>query len=197
MRVGQATNFDRLILEVWTNGAVCPEDALVEGGLILRRYLSPFVMYHEMGEQTTQRRQPQLESKSAAESDQSGILSRPIAVLNLSVRSGNCLDAARVTTVGELVALRESELLRFRSFGKTSLHEVQRKLAEFGLSLRESDEGHTSGSSHTAVNDLSSDDETLGSPDPSDDLADSGANSGSNPSVGAESTQPGAFTMPD
>lgn len=198
MRVGQRTNFDRLILEVWTNAAVLPEDALVEAGLILRRHLSPFVMYHEMGEAKTQRMQPKTESYDSADLGASELLNRPIAVLNLSVRSGNCLDAARVTTVGELVRLCESELLRFRSFGRTSLHEVQRKLAEFGLSLRSSDEGSSSGTAGGI--DMFDGGET-GNPGASDaasaDSSSTTQRTAADSSLGSGSEQASAFTMPD
>jgi len=136
MRVGQLTNYDRLILEIWTNGTITPEDALVEAGLILRKHLNPFVMYHDLGSD--------LVSSGSIHSDgpvpvmDSAVeekLNRPISSLNLSVRASNCLDAARVATIRDLVSLSEGDLLRMRSFGKTSLHEVTHKLTEIGLTL--------------------------------------------------------------
>lgn len=134
MRVGQRTNYDRLILEVWTNATVWPEDALVEAGLILRKHTNPFVMYHEMGDQLVVPSVPQpVVASSEPASDE--LLDRPIALLNLSVRASNCLDASKIATLRDLVGLAQEDLLRFRSFGKTSLHEVQRKLAEVGLAL--------------------------------------------------------------
>lgn len=136
MRVGQRTNYDRLILEVWTNGTVLPEDAVVEAGQILRKHLTPFVMYYELGEETVAPAEPlSLEPVSSIDAAMEELLNKPISVLNLSVRAGNCLEAARVTTLRELVAHSESELLRFRSFGKTSLTEVAHKLADLGLTL--------------------------------------------------------------
>ena len=136
MRVGQRTNYDRLILEVWTNGTVLPEDALVEAGLILRKHLTPFVMYFELGEATVTPAVPvQAEPEGAVDAGMEELLNKPISVLNLSVRAGNCLEAARVTTIRELVAHTQPELLRFRSFGKTSLMEVVHKLADLGLTL--------------------------------------------------------------
>jgi DNA-directed RNA polymerase subunit alpha len=136
MRVGQHTNYDRLILEVWTDGSVQPEDALAEAALILRKHLNPFVMYHELGEETVARARPEpVAVSSGVDLAQEELLNKPIAALNLSVRASNCLDAAKIMTLRDLVVLTEADLLRFRSFGKTSLHEVHHKLAEMGLSL--------------------------------------------------------------
>jgi len=135
MRVGQRTNFDRLIMEVWTKGTVRPEDALVEAGLILRKHLNPFVMYHELGDRVVTATRPVCESEPSEGSALAELLARPVSTLELSVRASNCLEAARVLTLRDLVTKSESDLLRFRSFGKTSLHEVQRKLSAIGLSL--------------------------------------------------------------
>jgi DNA-directed RNA polymerase subunit alpha len=135
MRVGQRTNFDRLIMEVWTKGTVRPEDALVEAGLILRKHLNPFVMYHELGDQVVTATRPVRESEPSEGSAMAELLAKPVSTLELSVRASNCLEAARVLTLRDLVTKTESDLLRFRSFGKTSLHEVQRKLSAVGLSL--------------------------------------------------------------
>lgn len=136
MRVGQHTNYDRLILEVWTNGTLLPEDALVEAGLILRKHLSPFVMYYELGEGRVTVTMPiQGDERPTVDTAMEEMLDRPIAALNLSVRAANCLEAARVNTLRELVSHTEPELLRFRSFGKTSLLEVVHKLSDIGLSL--------------------------------------------------------------
>lgn len=141
MRVGQRTNYDRLILEVWTNGTVLPEDALVEAGLILRKHLNPIVMYHELGKQTVTPVERPVEPANVEDGEKQELPDTPVSVLNLSVRASNCLEAAKIATLGELVACSAHELLRFRSFGMTSLHEVQRKLADVGLSLRPSAEG--------------------------------------------------------
>ncbi len=135
MRVGQKTNYDRLIMEVWTNGTIKPEDALVEASLILRKHLNPFVMYQELGEDQVTLSKPRIEAVVPADSKMTEMNSKPVSVLNLSVRASNCLEAARIRTIGELVSRTEADLLRFRSFGKTSLHEVQRKLEEAGLGL--------------------------------------------------------------
>lgn len=134
-RVGQLTNYDRLVLEVWTRGSIQPVDAVVEAGKILRKHLNPFVLYHEAGQdQVTSLPQFGEETIGPNEEMQS-ILSRNVGDLQLSVRAANCLESARVRTIADLVAKTESDLLRVRSFGKTSLHEVKRKLADLGLSL--------------------------------------------------------------
>ena len=135
MRVGQRTNYDRLILEIWTKGTVAPEDALVEASLILRKHLNPFVMYHELGQDVVSSPGPRVDVPMPKDAALKELLDRPVSMLNLSVRASNCLEAAKVTTLRELVVKSEGDLLRFRSFGKTSLHEVQRKLADVGLTL--------------------------------------------------------------
>lgn len=133
-RVGHKTNYDRLILEIWTKGTVRPEDALVEAAKILRKHLNPFVLYHEIGHQLAA-----VEPKTAAAPPVDDELNRklgmPISQLELSVRSNNCLEAAKIITVGELVSMNETDLMQIRSFGKTSLDEVNRKLSELGLAL--------------------------------------------------------------
>jgi DNA-directed RNA polymerase subunit alpha len=136
-RVGQRTNYDRLILEVWTNGTISPEMALVEAAKIMRKHINPFVQYFELGEETVEE---ELVAESAEEDgiDEELIskLNMPIEELELSVRAGNCLDSIKIRTVGELVTMTEADLLKIRSFGKTSLREIKRKLADIGgLSL--------------------------------------------------------------
>ena len=135
MRVGQKTNYDRLILEIWTRGTIDPEDALVEAGSILRKHLNPFLMYHELGTDTVAAPAPEPVMESIVDGERQELLNKPASFLKLSVRAGNCLEQARITTIGELVTKTETDLLRVRSFGRTSLHEVQRKLAEHGMSL--------------------------------------------------------------
>ena len=132
-RVGQRTNYDRLILEIWTNGTVTPEMAMVEAAKILRKHLNPFVQFFEMGEEVLDTGAAEAESEVDAELQRK--LSMSIHELELSVRANNCLDAAKVRSVAELVTRTEAELLKIRSFGKTSLREVKRKLADLGLTL--------------------------------------------------------------
>jgi len=135
MRVGQITNFDRLVLEIWTKGTMLPEDALVEAGLILRKHLNPIVMYHELNDHTVSQVRIMPSEESPERSAMDELLNESVTTLNLSVRASNCLEAARIQTIRELVQKSEADLLRVRSFGKTSLHEVQRKLTDLGLSL--------------------------------------------------------------
>lgn len=136
-RVGQRTNYDRLILEIWTKGTVRPEDALVEAAKILRKHLNPFVLYRELGDETVTSETAVAESsgENMLDRELQERLSMPVVQLDLSVRASNCLESAKVTTVGELVRMTEADLLKVRSFGRTSLREVKRKLADLGLSL--------------------------------------------------------------
>ena len=131
-RVGQKTNYDKLILEIWTDGSLGPQIALVEAAKILRKHLNPFVQYNELGEQIHTEGKvagcdidPELERK----------LKLPISELRLGVRASNCLEAEKITAIGELVTKNEDELLEMRNFGETSLNEIRAKLTEFGLQL--------------------------------------------------------------
>jgi DNA-directed RNA polymerase subunit alpha len=135
-RVGQRINYDRLIMEIWTDGTIGPEMALVESAKILRKHLGPFIQYFEMGEELTPV-QPEAAPVAEAGVDEElqQKLAQPIAALELSVRANNCLEMAKIETIGHLVAMKESQLLALRSFGKTSLREVKRKLADMGLLL--------------------------------------------------------------
>jgi len=136
-RVGQRTDYDRLILEIWTNGTVSPEMALVEAAKILRKHLNPFVQYFDLGREVVSEealatvRQPQ----PAVDPALLEKLNMPIQKLELSVRANNCLESARILTVRDLVKQTDADLLKVRAFGKTSLREVKRKLADLGLSL--------------------------------------------------------------
>ncbi len=131
-RVGQKTNYDKLIMDIWTDGTVAPDMVLVEASKILRKHLNPFVQYFDVGTQ-----QVSQEASAAASVDESLIrkLNMPVSELDLTVRAANCLESAKVRTIAELVSREEQELLSVRSFGKTSLREVKRKLSELGLSL--------------------------------------------------------------
>jgi len=135
-RVGQRTNYDKLILDIWTNGTITPEMALVEAAKIMRKHINPFVQYFEIGEQTAvgQISEKELEEE-AVDEELARKLSTPIQELELSVRASNCLEFAKVETVGQLARMTDADLLKIRSFGKTSLREIKRKLADVGLSL--------------------------------------------------------------
>lgn len=131
-RVGQKTDFDKLILEVWTNGTTTPDMAIVEATKILRKHLNAFVQYFEAGADRVSD-----EAAAAASVDDELIkkLHMPVSELDLSVRASNCLESAKIDTVSQLVSKTEGDLLKVRSFGKTSLREVKRKLQDLGLTL--------------------------------------------------------------
>jgi DNA-directed RNA polymerase subunit alpha len=132
-RVGQKTNYDRLILEIWTNGTLTPEMAMVEAAKILRKHLNPFVQYFELGEQIVETGPSEVQQDVDIELQKK--LAMSVHEMELSVRANNCLEAAKIETVGQLARMTESDLLKIRSFGKTSLREVKRRLQEMGLSL--------------------------------------------------------------
>lgn len=134
-RVGQKVNYDRLVMEVWTKGTTRPEDALVEAAKIFRKHLNPFVQYYELGEQLTAGHSAPERRETKIDDELRERLDRSINSLDLSVRASNCLEAAKINTVGELASMTENELLQLRSFGRTSLDEVKQKLEEVGLSL--------------------------------------------------------------
>jgi len=136
-RVGQRTNYDKLILEIWTNGTITPEMALVEAAKILRKHVNPFVQYFELGEDTVAASQiAEAETEEeAVDEELAQKLNMPMQELELSVRANNCLESAKTETVGDLVRMTEADLLKIRSFGKTSLREIKRKLNDIGLSL--------------------------------------------------------------
>ncbi|MGA2231053.1 MAG: DNA-directed RNA polymerase subunit alpha [Tepidisphaeraceae bacterium] len=137
-RVGQKTDYDRLILEVWTNGTINPEMALVEASKILRKHLNPFVQYFELGSETANEdavASLRDATRATIDPDLRQKLNMTVQELDLSVRANNCLESAKINTVRELVKKTDADLLKVRSFGKTSLREVKRKLADLGLSL--------------------------------------------------------------
>jgi DNA-directed RNA polymerase subunit alpha len=137
-RVGQKTDYDRLILEIWTNGTLSPEMALVEASKILRKHLNPFVQYFELGSETANEDAVTAlrdATRATIDPDLRQKLNMTVQELDLSVRANNCLESAKIGTVRDLVKKTDAELLKVRSFGKTSLREVKRKLADMGLSL--------------------------------------------------------------
>jgi DNA-directed RNA polymerase subunit alpha len=137
-RVGQLTNYDRLILEIWTNGTLKPELALVEAAKILRKHLNPFIQYTDIGYELQQESGLPGEDGAAGAPSSEEVeqkLQLPISALNLSVRAYNCLDAENIRTVSDLVSRSEEEMLKVRNFGKNSLNEVKKKLDEMGLHL--------------------------------------------------------------
>jgi DNA-directed RNA polymerase subunit alpha len=131
-RVGQRTDYDKLVLDIWTNGTVSPEMAMVEGAKILRKHLNPFVMYDDSGESVVS---TEVMQSTAEDMEVNRKLQQSLADLDLSVRASNCLESAQIRTVAELVQKTEDELLGLRAFGRTSLREVEKKLEEMGLAL--------------------------------------------------------------
>ena len=131
-RVGQKTNYDKVTLEIWTNGSVSPELGLVEAAKILRKHLNPFVQYSELGAQVHAANRP---PRSTHDAELESKLNMPLASLRLSVRASNCLETENIHSVRDLVQLTEDELLEVRNFGETTLTEVREKLTELGLHL--------------------------------------------------------------
>jgi len=137
-RVGQRTNYDKLILDIWTDGTVSPEMALVEAAKILRKHLNPFITYREPGPEMP----PEAGLKNMAQEigyapvdlELEEKLNRSLAELNLSVRATNCLESEGINSVRDLVSRTEDQLLTVRNFGETTLQEVRERLA--GLNLR-------------------------------------------------------------
>ena len=130
-RVGQKTNYDKLTLEVWTNGSINPEMALVESAKIMRKHLNPFVQYSELGPEV----HSQPRSKGGIDAALESKLNMPIAELRFSVRASNCLEYAEIRTVRDLVQRNEDMLMEIRNFGETTLDEVTQILGELGLHL--------------------------------------------------------------
>ncbi len=128
-RVGQVTDYDRLLLEIWTNGAMSPKDALLYASNILQRHLDLFVNYGSLPEE------PEDEEPAAVNEETQEKFKTPISELELSVRSANCLREAKIFTIGELVEKTPQELLKYRNFGKKSLAEIEELLKGMGLSL--------------------------------------------------------------
>lgn len=136
-RVGFRTDYDRLIMEIWTDGTVTPQMALVEAARILRKHLNPFIQYFETGREMVVEEKLEEEARKRDEyrAELRQKLMQPISILGLSVRSSNCLEATRIRNIRDLVVKTENELLNLRNFGKTSLVEVKKKLSEIGLAL--------------------------------------------------------------
>lgn len=139
-RVGQKTNYDRLVMEIWTNGTLAPQMAIVEAAKILRKHLNPFVQYTEPGPELQLDDGPIEIGPNASVRDQQDAelerkLNMSLAELDLSVRATNCLETEGIQTVRDLVIRTSEELLEVRNFGETTLREVKSKLEERGLAL--------------------------------------------------------------
>lgn len=130
-RVGQITDYDKLLLEVWTDGRITPEDALKQAGAILKHHLDVFdkVSDEEYGFEDAGTEVSEEQNKLRK------LLNMSVNEIELSVRAANCLNNANITTVGELAMKTEQEMLKYRNFGKKSLNEIKEKLEALGLSL--------------------------------------------------------------
>ncbi|MGE4506857.1 MAG: DNA-directed RNA polymerase subunit alpha [Desulfovibrionaceae bacterium] len=137
-RVGQMTNYDKLILEVWTDGSVSPEDAVAYSAKILKDQLSVFINFDELSSEQDQGKESDLDLDSN--------WFKSIDELELSVRATNCLKAANIQLVGELVQRTEQQMLKTKNFGRKSLDEIRRVLdgmnLKFGMSIEEFDKKH-------------------------------------------------------
>ena len=130
-RVGQRTDYDKLILEIWTDGRITPDDALLQASAILRHHLDVFVNYDDS--QVEFDETP--EEVSQENTRLKKLLNMSVNEIELSVRAANCLNNANITTVGQLAMKTEAEMLKYRNFGKKSLNEIKEKLQQLGLSL--------------------------------------------------------------
>jgi DNA-directed RNA polymerase subunit alpha len=130
-RVGQRTDYDRLILEIWTDGRISPDDALTQTSAILQHHLDVFVGYDKNAVQFEEAVEKQDDEKSKLKK----LLNMSVNEIELSVRAANCLNNANITTVGQLAMKTEQEMLKYRNFGKKSLNEIKEKLSALGLSL--------------------------------------------------------------
>jgi DNA-directed RNA polymerase subunit alpha len=130
-RVGQITDFDKLVLEIWTDARITPDDALKQAASILKHHLDVFDRVSEQ--------QFEFESQQSEVSEEQNklrkLLNMSVNEIELSVRAANCLNNANITTVGELAMKTEQEMLKYRNFGKKSLNEIKEKLEALGLSL--------------------------------------------------------------
>ena len=130
-RVGQMTDFDALILDIWTDGRIEPHEALLQASAILRHHLDVFVNYDDDAVEFEEAPAEQNEENAALKK----LLNMSVNEIELSVRAANCLNNANITTVGQLAMKSEAEMLKYRNFGKKSLNEIKEKLSELGLSL--------------------------------------------------------------
>ncbi|HCL91894.1 MAG TPA: DNA-directed RNA polymerase subunit alpha [Verrucomicrobiota bacterium] len=130
-RVGQRTDYDRLILEIWTDGRISPEDALTQASAILQHHLDIFVGYDKNAVEFEEIVDKQDEEKTRLKK----LLNMSVNEIELSVRAANCLNNANITTVGQLAMKTEQEMLKYRNFGKKSLNEIKEKLAGLNLTL--------------------------------------------------------------
>ncbi|MCK4248879.1 MAG: DNA-directed RNA polymerase subunit alpha [Candidatus Omnitrophica bacterium] len=128
-RVGQMTDYDKLIMEIWTNGSISPKDALTFASYTLQKYMDIFVKCGEIPEEE------EIEEVDEKQEEIQRFLAKPVSELELSVRSGNCLRNAKIQSIGELVKKTETDMLKYRNFGRKSLDEIQNMIKKMGLSF--------------------------------------------------------------
>ena len=128
-RLGQMTDYDKLTIEVWTNGAISPADAIGQAAKLLKDHMAIFINFEELPESAE-------EPAERALSQMNEVLNRSVEELELSVRSYNCLKNANIQTIGDLVQKTEAEMLRTKNFGRKSLNEIKEILSGLGLTLR-------------------------------------------------------------
>ena len=131
-RVGQHTDYEKLVLDIWTDGRISPEEALKTAGAVLRSHLDVFVDY--AGEETVEFVDSEVKDANEREKLRK-LLNMSVNEIELSVRAANCLNNASISTVGELASKTEADMLKYRNFGKKSLTEIKAKLIQLGLSL--------------------------------------------------------------
>jgi len=131
-RVGQRTDYDKLVIEVWTDGRITPEDAMVQSCNVLRHHIDVFCDYDK---DTVIEFEEASEAVSVEQAKLKKVLNMSVNEIELSVRAANCLNNANITTVGQLAMKTEQEMLKYRNFGKKSLNEIKEKLTGLGLSL--------------------------------------------------------------
>jgi len=130
-RVGQRTDYDKLIIEIWTDGRISPDDALTQASAILQHHLDVFVGYDKNAVEFEIEIKPQDDEKAKLKK----LLNMSVNEIELSVRAANCLNNANITTVGQLAMKSEQEMLKYRNFGKKSLNEIKEKLTGLNLTL--------------------------------------------------------------
>jgi DNA-directed RNA polymerase subunit alpha len=130
-RVGQMTDYDKLVLDIWTDGRIAPHEALLQASSILRHHLDVFVNYDDSLVEFEEAPAEQSEENATLKK----LLNMSVNEIELSVRAANCLNNANITTVGQLAMKTEAEMLKYRNFGKKSLNEIKEKLQELGLGL--------------------------------------------------------------
>jgi len=130
-RVGNRTDYDRLVVELWTDGRITPDDALTQASAILAHHLDVFVGYDKNAVEFEETVDKQDDEKMKLKK----LLNMSVNEIELSVRAANCLNNANITTVGQLAMKSESEMLKYRNFGKKSLNEIKDKLTALGLAL--------------------------------------------------------------